>query len=307
MSDSDDTDILLLIPPNFFLTETHLNDSPNYEMFRSTLEHRSIKPILSPRKSQEKPAHNHSMNILLSQSKDLLSTPSQMIYRPYHETSPTVNISNFNRSFESLNCISSNDVVNAMCEESEKVMANRRSSSPLGRTPKSNAAYMDKEYSSERIGNLSSRKMSDWKTSADEPRNHDDNLISMTNVWNHNLDFKPTTTSHSTELEEERLRRRQCERNISHLQSQLNHYQNKFTDVIKMDQAKNDTLTKLHNTNSSLIANVSELERRNAEMELRFHRERDQLTTENIDLRTKVDHLKQQNIELERKINSILQ
>lgn len=42
-------------------------------------------------------------------------------------------------------------------------------------------------------------------------------------------------------------------------------------------------------------------------MELRLHREKDQLNTENSELRTKMDHLKQQNMELERKINNILQ
>lgn len=251
MSDSDDTDILLLIPPNFFLTETHLNDSPNYEMFRTNLEHRPIKPILSPRKSAEKPT-TQSMNVLLSHSKDLLSTPPQLKYRPYYDTSPTVNISNFNRSFERLNCIGLNDVSNAACNiESDKAMAHRRSSSPLGRTLKSNTAYLNKEYSTERIGNLSSRRMSDWKTNTEDTRNPDDNLIGLNNVWNDNLDFKAApTAAYSTELEEERLKRRQCERNISLLQSQLNHYQSKFSDVIKMDQAKNDTLSKLHSTNS---------------------------------------------------------
>lgn len=57
----------------------------------------------------------------------------------------------------------------------------------------------------------------------------------------------------------------------------------------------------------SLIANVSDLEKQISEMELRLHREKDQLNTENLELRTKMDHLKQQNMELERKINNILQ
>lgn len=56
----------------------------------------------------------------------------------------------------------------------------------------------------------------------------------------------------------------------------------------------------------SLIANIAELEKQISEMELRNHREKDQLTSENGELKTKVDHLKHQNIELDRKINSIL-
>lgn len=55
------------------------------------------------------------------------------------------------------------------------------------------------------------------------------------------------------------------------------------------------------------MANVNELEKQISDMELRFHREKDQLSIENTELRTKVDHMKQKNLELERKINSLLQ
>lgn len=247
MSDSDDTDILLLIPPNFFLTET--NESPNYEMFRSNLEQPTVKSSgLSPRRFDK--SANQSTNILLSQSKDLFVTPPQLKYRPYNEPSPAMSnlthLSHCNRSYERPNlptclgnvptCLGSTEY-----DSTAKCVPNRRSSSPLRRS------NINREF--ERIDSLSSKKMSDWKTSVDEPRQHDD-LVSLTNVWNENLDFKGTTTSRSTELDEERLKRRQCERNISLLQSQLNQYQNKFTDVIKIDQAKNDTLAKLHDTNS---------------------------------------------------------
>lgn len=245
MSDSDDTDILLLIPPNFFLTESHLNESPNYEMFRSSLEQPARKATLSPRRCDK--AANQSNNVLLSQSKDLFTTPPQLKYRPYSESSPTMNISNFHRSCERLNCMGTNELASGMYEDFDRYQdhRHRRSSSPIARANTS----IGKEFRGENVTHLSSKKMSEWKRCGDEPRIHDD-LISLTNVWNNNLDFKSTATHSNTELEEERLRRRQCERNISLLQSQLNQYQNKFSDVIKIDQAKNDTLAKLHDTNS---------------------------------------------------------
>lgn len=56
----------------------------------------------------------------------------------------------------------------------------------------------------------------------------------------------------------------------------------------------------------SLIANISELEKQISEMELQFHREKEQLLSENGELKTKVDRLQHQNIELDRKISSIL-
>lgn len=241
MSDSDDTDILLLIPPNFFLTETNLNESPNYNMFRSNLEQRPAKVSASPRRHDK--SANQSTNILLSQNKDLFTTPPQLKYRPYNEPSPAMNFSNLHRSFERLNCIATNEY-----NDTDKCTPNRQFSSPF---QKSNTMNVNRECAGEMVGNLSSKKMSDWKTNSYEPRQTDD-LVSVTNVWNDNFDFRrtTTTTNHSTELEEEKLKRRQCERNISLLQSQLNQYQNKFTDVIKIDQAKNDTLAKLHDTNS---------------------------------------------------------
>lgn len=51
---------------------------------------------------------------------------------------------------------------------------------------------------------------------------------------------------------------------------------------------------------------MNELERQISDMELRFHREKEQLLCENGELKTKIDHLKHQNIELDRKISSIL-
>lgn len=238
MSDSDDTDILLLIPPNFFLTETHLNESTSYDMFRTNLEQRTVKTSVSPRHGEHTSA-NQSNNFMLSQSKDLFMSPSQLKYRPYKEPDPSINTPHFHRSFERENCIGSNDT--DMCKP-----PNRRSSSPIR---KLNFSHTNREYSDERVGNLSSKKMSDWKSGGDDERRQHDDLVSLTNVWNKNLDFR-SSNHQSSELEEERLRRRQCERNISLLQSQLNQYQNKFTDVIKIDQAKNDTLAKLHDTNS---------------------------------------------------------
>lgn len=284
MSDSDDTDILLLIPPNFFLTETNLNESPtNYEMFRSNLEQsQPIKPTTLATRSS--PGNQNNKSITQSSSVQQLShgskdigcggmvptTPTQyqLKYRPYGDgpcssSAPANNMSRFHhRSCDApLHYIGSSDVLNSMYDEAEKLMANRSFSSPLRPRP-TTAANIGMEFPSERVTCLSSKKMSDWKmsqeattmtaTAAPGTRKQDDDLISLANVWNSNLDFKSNTNA-STELEEERLRRRQCERNITLLQTQLNQYQNKFSDVIKIDQAKNDTLTKLHNTNSRYV------------------------------------------------------
>lgn len=287
MSDSDDTDILLLIPPNFFLTETNLNESPtNYEMFRSNLEQaQPIKPTTvvtrsSPGNQPNKSiTQSSSVQQLLHGSKDGYAVPTtplshyQLKYRPYSEgpcqsSASANNMSRFHRSCEApLHYIGSAEALNSMYDESEKLLANSRSSSsPLRPRPTTTNANFGMEFPSERVACLSSKKMSDWKMSQEPTtttamataatataiRKQDDELINLTNVWNSNLDFKSNTNA-SSELEEERLRRRQCERNIALLQTQLNQYQNKFSDIIKIDQAKNDTLSKLHNTNSRYV------------------------------------------------------
>lgn len=56
----------------------------------------------------------------------------------------------------------------------------------------------------------------------------------------------------------------------------------------------------------SLISNINELEKQISDMELRYLRDKEQLTMENGQLKTKVDYLKQQNNELDRKLSSIL-
>lgn len=282
MSDSDDTDILLLIPPNFFLTETDLNESPtNYEMFRSNLEQsQPIKPTItavtrSSPGNQSNKSITQSQNVqqLLHGSKDgypVPTTPSNhhLMHRPYSDgpcisSSSINNMSRFHQSCDAPLCYSgSAEALDSMYDDSEKLLANARSSSsPLRPRPKITNANVGMECSSERIACLSSRKMSDWKMSqepsaatAAATRKQDDKLINLTNVWNSNLDFKGNTNA-TNELEEERLRRRQCERNIAMLQTQLNQYQNKFSDIIKIDRAKNDTLSKLHNTNSRYVPN----------------------------------------------------
>lgn len=51
---------------------------------------------------------------------------------------------------------------------------------------------------------------------------------------------------------------------------------------------------------------MNELEKQISDMELRYHREKEQLLSENGELKSKIDHFKYQNIELDRKISSIL-
>lgn len=68
MSDSDDTDILLLIPPNFFLTEA--NASLNYDSFQSQLKEKTFANASDPL------IYTHSVKGSMDSSKSYF-TPSK--------------------------------------------------------------------------------------------------------------------------------------------------------------------------------------------------------------------------------------
>lgn len=96
------------------------------------------------------------------------------------------------------------------------------------------------------VHNLSAKKMSEWDAGVRKSMDQNDQLISMANVW----DGKEQSSDLMGELEEEKLRRRQCERSIQSLQNQLRQCQSKYSDAIRMDQSKNEAMAKLHQTNS---------------------------------------------------------
>lgn len=86
MSDSDDTDILLLIPPNFFLTEA--NASLNYDSFQSQLKEKTHANASDPL------IYNHSVKRSMDSSKSYF-TPTKsrceqpsFAYRKYDQPCP---------------------------------------------------------------------------------------------------------------------------------------------------------------------------------------------------------------------------
>lgn len=86
MSDSDDTDILLLIPPNFFLTEA--NASLNYDSFQSQLKEKNYTNASDPL------IYDHSVKRSMDSSKSYF-TPTKsrceqpsFAYRKYDQPCP---------------------------------------------------------------------------------------------------------------------------------------------------------------------------------------------------------------------------
>lgn len=274
MSDSDDTDILLLIPPNFFLTNTNLDESLNYDLFQSHLQTRTMENY-----SADKAMHynSYSMNPC---SKDSFSTPTsksmidQLKYQKY--TNPSPNTSNTFTPNSKTSPISygkpyaeqirrklspaqydkhSDDVVldeiddylekchfDQSTNSFDKMKQQHDIRANIFSTPKQQLKPLQTEI----VTNLSSKKMSEWDAGLQKSMNQNDQLISLANVWQQ----KEQTSEFSAEFEEEKLRRRQCERSNQNLQNQLQQCQSKYSDAIKMDQTKNEAMARLHSTNS---------------------------------------------------------
>lgn len=290
MSDSDDTDILLLIPPDFFLTEQSIDDSLSYELFQSTLQGSAMRPIATTANSGNLTnkymygMDSHcSEHCTTSPPKNLsdqfkykrYSAPSSILSDPHAShysnrcsdpTSSTPYRASAPILIESTPKKNDGKVLQEIDSFLDKCSLNQNRSSPYRKTydsqTKIDAAGIHtsdfntpQQYRSEKVEpkslekeivtNLSATKMSEWNSGL---KNHDEQLINLAKIWE--LSEKKNLSSDSAELEEERLRRRQCERSIQNLQQQLQQYQSKYSDAIKLDQTKNEAMARLHSTNS---------------------------------------------------------
>lgn len=186
MSDSDETDILLLIPPNFFSTPTK-KDSCHISQF-------------------------------LNNNKNSRSLNSECIDK--FNMRPLQNV-----PFESFIANKSNK------DESYKMINNNSQKSKLDDY---NAIGCKKNCYVNEIGG----SFSYHRSALDD------------NAQNESGPSEKCTCT-LAKLEEESLRRKQCERTIHSLEQQIQQFQDKYSDVIKMDQTKNEAMSRLHSTNSS--------------------------------------------------------
>lgn len=294
MSDSDDTDILLLIPPDFFFTESNLNKSLNYDLFESNLQVDSVSNIIDSSTNNSKqmdPYSNYKPTFLTP--KTTKNFQEQFEYKKYETASPSMQtilhspqssgkcfdykatsstpINKPNSEFKTLTLSPKNDglileeidgfleqcsIENAqknaydatkMNTPSRATAVQRPENTSINSMPSNFKRYLPKSTEDDILNGLVGRKMTDWNSGLQKSQTQNDQLISLASVWNNDEHY-----SHSvnyTALNEEQLRRRQCERSIQNLQIQLKQYEEKYSDAIKMDQTKNEALAKLHETN----------------------------------------------------------
>lgn len=307
MSDSDDTDILLLIPPDFFLTEA--NASLNYNSFQTQLKERTYAnasdPLISEQSVQQ--SVNRSMDTSKSYYTPTKSKCEQhsYAYRKYDRPSPSVVTSLFSSPHDSSKYLPSStpyvasrshlqyssppkkhdslvldgvdrylrkctidETKRASDTEVRPTLVDRRSdvatmthdSSATKKVIEPSAQhiqrYAPKPTEDDILNSLVSNKMPDWNSGLQKSMmQNDEPLISLASVWDDDerakCDVVSTTAAAATNaLQEQELRIRHYERTIQNLQTQLKQYQDKCSDAIKMDQTKNEALTRLHETNS---------------------------------------------------------
>lgn len=282
MSDSDDTDILLLIPPDFFVAES-LDESLKYDIPDVGV----IKPIKTP------PNHCGSKNILAnvktskmnqkyepicraspiaSSSKHLPTYSSLDAIELRSRTPSKINDDNFLKEIDSylagrsqasskLNDINAillsngitplhfNNKTNVPLEHSP--MARPRDET-LNQTPartisKPTMPEIQSPFTRDEISqHLDASRMSEWSMALKQHSSskQGDKLVNLNQIWD------ADKSVNSMDINEEQLRRHQYERQVQSLQNQIKEYQNKFSVAIKIDQTKNEALTRLHETNS---------------------------------------------------------
>lgn len=292
MSDSDDTDILLLIPPDFFVAETNLNESFKYD--DSIVVHQPIETtpkrqnILvngkSPRmdrnanKQRQSPSAGgtlkkqsacvglnkcHVRGGATFKSPPKPSHPSKTVHKTplkSNDDSYLKEIDTYLAGYSSsgtklrdINAIlASNGVTPISFSNNKHECGGVRPTVTEGSNENNNAlvtgnaSNMDRNAMNESLARtLDGGRMSDWCTALQQnTQKNDEQLVNLNDIWETDL---PATTS---DIHEEQLRRRQCERQIQNMQQQITEYQEKILVAIKIDQTKNEALAKLHETNS---------------------------------------------------------
>lgn len=271
MSDSDDTDFLLLIPPNFFIADPNLDDSLSYKLFESRLQIDDMENYSNDKSLTHRCCANTSFSTPTSKA-----IVDQFSYQKYVNPNGSFNScftpNTTNKCSERISPAKVNvplwvntchpksppyeahvaaagGVLTEIDTYLEKCSINQASNgcdrlngSTLLSTPK----HCDSRTRADIVHNLSAKKMSQWDAGIRKSMDQNDQLINMANVW----DGREPSSDLMAELEEEKLKRRQCERSIQSLQNQLRQCQSKYSDAIKMDQSKNEAMAKLHQTNS---------------------------------------------------------
>lgn len=277
MSDSDDTDILLLIPPDFFLSTTLSHDRLNDNY---TEEYNSISNMSSA--SKWEPTQGTTANV---------STTIGTNFHQYLPTNQQIELANINAR---LNNIETNNfsppsdlstISNSTHHNGGEKRTIPRSNTLTHSTPKGGEEYHgvlkeidhfleDRKYyssynangsgirnnhqiehSTASLPNVLNRIHFDEDlptTQLPQQQPLNENLVSLSEMWSKNAPGNLT-------LKEEQYRRLHLEKTIQTLQSKLLEYQQKISVALEVDRTKDKALKSTQNENNSLQQDVKRL------------------------------------------------
>lgn len=281
MSDSDtNTDVLLLIPPDFFLVDSSDNESTDLISFRSN----NTGAFLAPPRSKQMYTNSNSSelqsinarlstieNCFATGSSDITSISTSTTVKPRnylnflnemeHKSmdSPTkLNHSTpkYNRRLSSEYSPNRKNEVNALKDIDRFLLDNKRSveNNPIRDFDLANKALMKHNF-----------MMENNKNRDEEP------LLSLNEMWG------SSGQNEHFSLQEEKLRREHCEKSIQVLQSKCLEYQQKISVALKIDKTKDDALSKLHDNNTRLAVIIQQHEDENLKLKKQFETEKQQM------------------------------
>ncbi|KAJ6633474.1 Centrobin [Pseudolycoriella hygida] len=303
MSDSDDTDVLLLIPPDFFLADT---GSSSEELVNDrNCKTNNLTELISPcrRSYNSKRAVGNLVNGQCSASRKInfeKTSPSSVdkpLVQMYHSTPK------FDR-FSSADCGKRKDdfiqEIDNHLQNTNGLAANVDVKKLAVDTIKKHNSLLegrrlDYQENDRNLGYGSGgtetynkfSRLSDWRNDVNrsiEMRKNmgvNDTLLSLNEIWD------ASGKTESATVHEERTRREHCEKTIQVLQSKLTEYQQKIAVAIKVDKTKDEALKRLSETNSSLLAKNNHLELKLTDLEIKIN-DKD---SEALNLREKISYM----------------
>lgn len=266
MSDSDDTDILLLIPPNFFFNESNLSTSLDYNLFESNLQEKTLTTSLcrsqqfqsskmdssnchhSSFEYRKFPNHSSSAHFTSPSATRLTDFPSSTPIDVYKSM-----LGNEKKADEVEKYFSNISLRNKHSHSDPvSVIGSNRKISPSAailRTPVDpfqNPGYIQED---DILKSLTSNRMSDWNAGIQKSADKNDKLIDMGTIWRHDGKRPHPSIDKTFQNKDQQVQIEQLNNAIDSLRLQLKQSEAKYIEAFKMEQSKNDALKHLHAAN----------------------------------------------------------
>ncbi|XP_055845678.1 polyamine-modulated factor 1-binding protein 1 [Episyrphus balteatus] len=280
MSDSDDTDILLLIPPDFFLSTTlsnsRLNDSfpDEYISSRNSNMSSSKWEQLPPPTPSANSGANYHQFLPTTQQIELANINARLTNIEHNNFSPPSDLSTISNSTHhnggEKRTVPRVSTVTHSTPKDHLHENSRRGEEYHGVLKEIDHFLEDRKYHSSWSANgirdhhqvEHTASLPNVLVRLPEDRTfHDplptlapvhENLVSLSEMWSKNAPGNLT-------LKEEQYRRMHLEKTIQSLQSKLLEYQQKISVALEVDKAKDKALRSAQNENNSLNQEIKRL------------------------------------------------